>query len=110
LAAKTLEEQDGVSVEVIDLRTLLPFDSETVFESVKKTGRVLVAHEDVEFMGFGAEVAAQISQQCFSHLDAPVSRVGMKFVAAVGHSPIIEQQVLPQNEDVLKSLRELLLF
>ncbi|MEM9999112.1 MAG: dehydrogenase E1 component subunit alpha/beta, partial [Bacteroidota bacterium] len=71
-AAKALEKQDGVSVEVIDLRTILPLDIATIFASVQKTNRVLVAYEDHEFMGFGAEIAAQIADRSFGHLDAPV--------------------------------------
>jgi 2-oxoisovalerate dehydrogenase E1 component len=109
LAANELAEQ-GVSVEIIDLRTIVPMDSETVFNSVRKTGRVLVAHEDVKFMGFGAEIAAQIADECFTSLDAPVKRLGMKYVAAVGHAGNLESSVLPQNEDVLNAARELLSF
>ena len=109
LAAKELEKE-GYSIEVIDLRTIVPFDRETVFESIRKTNRVLIAHEDVQFMGFGAEIAAQISNDCFTSLDAPVKRVGMKYAAAVAHSSFIENVVLPQNEDVLKATRELLAF
>lgn len=109
LAAKELEKE-GRSVEVIDLRTIVPLDTETVFESIRKTNRVLIAHEDVKFMGFGAEIAAQISEQCFRDLDAPVGRVGMKYAAAVAHSSFIENVVLPQNEDVLGAAREVLQF
>ena len=109
LAAKELEK-NGVQVEVIDLRTIVPVDMETIFESVRKTGRVLVAHEDVEFMGFGAEIAAQIADKCFTYLDAPVRRVGMKYAAAVPHAPLAEAAVLPQNEDVLNALNSLLAF
>jgi 2-oxoisovalerate dehydrogenase E1 component len=109
LAAQALE-QEGFSVEVIDLRTIVPLDVETVFESVKKTGRALIAHEDVLFMGFGAEVAAQISEDCFRYLDAPVRRLGMRYAACVPHSPALEAAVLPQNQDLSAALRELLRF
>jgi len=109
IAAKELEEQ-GYSIEVIDLRTILPLDIETIFNSVRKTNRVLIAHEDVKFMGFGAEISAQISEACFEHLDAPVIRVGMKDVAAVPHSPPLENVILPQNEDVSSALRQLLSY
>ncbi|MBX7145080.1 MAG: dehydrogenase E1 component subunit alpha/beta [Oligoflexia bacterium] len=109
LAAKELEKE-GRSVEVVDIRSIVPLDLETIFESVQKTGRVLVAHEDVGFMGFGAEIAAQISDACFEHLDAPVKRVGMKPVAAVAHSQYIENVILPQNDDVLSAARALLQF
>ncbi|MBX7138903.1 MAG: dehydrogenase E1 component subunit alpha/beta [Oligoflexia bacterium] len=109
IAAKEFEER-GKSVEVVDLRTIAPLDLETIFQSVRKTGRVLIAHEDVTFMGFGAEVSAQISELCFEYLDAPVMRVGMKPVAAVPHSPILEAVILPQNDDVLQALAKLLAF
>ena len=109
VAAKELEKE-GVSVEIIDLRTIVPFDAETVFSSVRKTGRVLIAHEDVEFGGFGGEIAAQIADKCFTALDAPVKRLGMKYAAAVPHSGELEQVILPQNEDVTAALREVLAF
>ena len=107
LAAQALEKE-GVSVEVIDLRSIVPLDTKSIFESVKKTNRVLIAHEDVEFMGFGAELAAQIASHCFEYLDAPIKRVGMKYVAAVAHSPVIEDVVLPQNEDILVAARNVI--
>jgi 2-oxoisovalerate dehydrogenase E1 component len=109
LAAKELEKE-GYSVEVIDVRTIVPLDMETIAESVRKTNRVLIAHEDVKFMGFGAEISSQISENLFEHLDAPVRRVGMKYVAAVPHSGELEQVILPQNEDVLRATRELLTY
>jgi 2-oxoisovalerate dehydrogenase E1 component len=109
LAAQQLEAE-GYSVEVIDVRSIVPLDREHIFQSVRKTGRVLVAHEDVVFGGFGGEIAAQISDDCFTHLDAPVKRVGMKYCAAVPHAPVLEDVVLPQTEDVVMGLRELLTF
>lgn len=109
LAAKELEKE-GYSVEVIDIRTIVPLDLELIFNSVRKTNRVLIAHEDVQFMGYGAEIAAQIGENCFSVLDAPVRRIGMKYAAAVAHSSYIENVVLPQNEDVLRAARELVQF
>lgn len=109
LAANAME-QDGISVEIIDLRTISPLDTETIFASVKKTGRVLIAHEDVEFGGFGGEIAAKISDECFTYLDAPVKRLGMKPVAAVAHAPGLEDVTLPQNADVVNALTELLSF
>jgi 2-oxoisovalerate dehydrogenase E1 component len=81
-----------------------------VFASVRKTGRVLVAHEDVTFMGFGAEIAAEIADECFQYLDAPVRRLGMKYAAAVPHAASIETVVLPQNQDVVQAVHELLQF
>jgi len=109
LAAKQLEKE-GFSLEVIDIRSIVPLDIESIFESVKKTNRVLVAHEDVEFMGFGAEIAARVSDECFMHLDAPVKRLGMKYAAAVPHSSFLEAVILPQNSDVLKAAKDLLEF
>lgn len=109
LAAQQLEAE-GYSIEVIDIRSIVPLDQQHIFESVRKTGRVLVAHEDVLFGGFGGEIAAQIAQDCFTHLDAPVKRVGMKYAAAVPHAPVLEDVTLPQTEDVVQALRELVTF
>ena len=103
-------ESKGYSVEVIDIRSIVPLDIEHIFESVRKTGRVLIAHEDVLFGGFGGEIAAQIAEACFANLDAPVKRVGMKYVAAVPHAPILEDVVLPQTEDIVRGVEELLAF
>lgn len=108
-AAKELDAE-GISVEVIDLRTIVPLDMATVRRSIERTGRVLIAHEDLEFMGFGAEIAAQIADGCFELLDAPVKRLGMKYVAAVPHAPLLEDVTLPQNSDVLAKLRELAVY
>lgn len=105
--AEDIAKRTGQQVEVIDLRTILPLDLETVLASVKKTSRLLIAHEDVQFMGFGAEIAAQIADRAFEYLDAPVKRVGGKF-APVAHSPILEQAVLPQPSWVDSALMELL--
>lgn len=103
-------ESRGYSIEVIDVRSIVPLDIEHIFDSVRRTGRVLIAHEDVLFGGFGGEIAAQISETCFQHLDAPIKRVGMKYAAAVPHSPFLEDAVLPQTENVASALQELLLF
>lgn len=109
LEAATKLAQEGVEVEVIDLRSLLPLDTETIFESVKKTHRVLIAHEDKVFGGFGGEVAAQISDACFPWLDAPVQRVGSTFTP-VGFNRILERAVLPNAEKVLAAARKVLAF
>ncbi|MEN9845907.1 MAG: hypothetical protein RIS36_1054 [Pseudomonadota bacterium] len=103
-------ESKGYSIEVIDLRSIVPLDIEHIFESVRKTGRVVIAHEDVLFGGFGGEIAAQIAEQCFANLDAPVRRVGMKYAAAVPHAPILEDIVLPQTEDLVAAVEETLSF
>ncbi|MFN5063077.1 MAG: transketolase C-terminal domain-containing protein, partial [Pseudomonadota bacterium] len=109
LAAQRLESE-GISVEVIDLRTIVPFDREHVFESVRRTNRVVIAHEDVLFGGFGGEIAAQIAEDCFTFLDAPVKRVGMKYAAAVPHAPVLEDVVLPQEGDVVEAVRGVVRF
>ncbi|OQA38331.1 MAG: 2-oxoisovalerate dehydrogenase subunit beta [Acidobacteria bacterium ADurb.Bin340] len=107
-AAETLAKE-GVEVEVVDLRSLLPLDTETIFASVKKTHRVLVAHEDKVFGGFGGEVAAQVSEACFPWLDAPVGRVGSTFTP-VGFNRILERAVLPSTPKVLEAARRVLAF
>ena len=106
--AKALE-REGVSVEVIDVRSILPFDRETVLASAKKTGRVLVAYEDHEFMGFGAEVAAQVADAAFGHLDAPVKRVAGAF-SSIPYADPLERAVLPQDDDVLDAARAVLAY
>ena len=93
-AAEQAEEEDGISVEVVDPRTLQPLDEETLVESVKKTNRAVVAHEAVTRMGFGAEVAAVLQEQAFDWLDAPIERVGAKF-APLAFAPVMEQFVDP---------------
>jgi 2-oxoisovalerate dehydrogenase E1 component len=107
-AAKRLEQQ-GISVEIIDLRTLVPYDWEAIAESVKKTSRVIVAHEDPISYGYGAEIAARISNDLFEYLDAPVRRVGATdtFVA---YAPQVEDFILPQSEDVEKAVQELMKY
>lgn len=107
--AKQIEREDGASVEVIDIRSMLPLDSEAILESVKKTNRVLVLYEDHEFMGFGAEIAAQITDRAFEHLDAPVKRVAGAF-SWIPFADPLERAVLPQDEDVLRGAREVLAY
>ncbi len=107
-AAEALAKE-GVEAEVVDLRSLLPLDTETIFASVKKTHRVLVAHEDKVFGGFGGEVAAQVSEACFPWLDAPVGRVGSTFTP-VGFNRILERAVLPSTPKVLEAARKVLAF
>lgn len=107
-AAKRLEA-DGISVEIIDLRTLVPYDWEAVAESVKKTSRVIVAHEDPISYGYGAEIAARISNELFEYLDAPVRRVGATDTF-VGYAPQLEDFILPQSEDVESAVRELISY
>ncbi len=107
-ACKRLLTQ-GISVELIDLRTLVPYDWEAVAESVKKTGRVIVAHEDPISYGYGAEIAARISDELFEYLDAPVRRVGATDTF-VGYAPQLEDFILPQSDDVEKAVQELMKY
>jgi 2-oxoisovalerate dehydrogenase E1 component len=109
LAAAKAVEAEGYEIEVIDLRTIVPLDEETILESVRKTGRLLIAHEDCIFVGFGAEVAALVAETAFSSLDAPIRRVAGKN-APVGHSPVLEEAVLPNGRDVESALRALLQY
>jgi 2-oxoisovalerate dehydrogenase E1 component beta subunit len=104
-AAARLEEE-GVSVEILDLRTLVPWDSEEVLESVRKCSKALVLHEDTRTGGFGAEIAATIAEQAFEHLDAPVRRLAAPD-CPVPFSPPLEKAFIPQVDDVLAALREL---
>jgi 2-oxoisovalerate dehydrogenase E1 component len=105
-AAQKLEREQGVKVELIDLRCLNPFDWETIADSVSKTNRALLAYEDTLSWGYGAEIAARIADQLFDHLDAPVRRVAAKDVF-VAYQPILEDAILPQAEDLLRAMKEL---
>ncbi|PIF02006.1 MAG: 2-oxoisovalerate dehydrogenase [Draconibacterium sp.] len=107
-AAKKLEEE-GSSVEVIDLRSLIPLDEEAIFESVKKTNKVLIAHEDKVHGGFGGELAAIITDKTFEYLDAPVKRVGSTFTP-VGFNRILERAILPDVEKVYKAAKNLIKY
>jgi acetoin:2,6-dichlorophenolindophenol oxidoreductase subunit beta len=104
LAAAKEADEAGISVEVVDPRTLLPLDEEALISSVKKTNRCVVAHEAVTRMGFGAEVAALVQHQAFDYLDAPVERVGAKF-APIPFAPVMEEYVVPHAEDVLAAVK-----
>lgn len=107
--AEQVEKETGKSVEVVDLRSLLPLDKETILASVRKTGRALVVHEDKVFGGFGGEVASMITEEAFTSLDAPVKRVGSTFTP-VGFNRILEKAILPNNERIYKAVIELLGF
>ena len=109
VAANQIAEEGGPSVEVIDLRTLSPWDQETVYESVKKTSRVIVAYEDSVSWGYGAEIAARIADDCFSWLDAPVRRVASTDTF-VGYAPSLEDAILPQVETFRRAYQELSAF
>jgi 2-oxoisovalerate dehydrogenase E1 component beta subunit len=104
-AAKQLEA-DGVSVEIVDLRSVMPWDRQAVLESARKTSKVLVLHEDTRTGGFGAEIAATIAEEAFEDLDAPVKRIAAPDTP-VPFSPELEKAYIPQVEDVAAGLREL---
>jgi pyruvate dehydrogenase E1 component beta subunit len=104
LKAAQQAESDGISVEVVDPRTLLPLDEETIIASVKKTTRCVTAHEAVTRGGFGAELAAVVQQGAFDYLDAPIERVGAKF-APLAFAPTMEQWVVPHAADVLEAVK-----
>jgi 2-oxoisovalerate dehydrogenase E1 component len=108
VAAK-LKDEDGYSIEVIDLRSLIPLDKETILKSVQKTSRALIVHEDKVFGGFGGEVASTIMEEAFEHLDAPVKRVGSTFTP-VGFNRILEGAILPNNNKIYEAAKGLLEF
>lgn len=108
VAADELAKQ-GIEVEVIDLRSLSPWDKNTVFQSVRKTNRVVVAHEDKIIGGIGGEIVAEIQQNCFKYLDAPVERVGSKF-SPVGFAKNYESAILPNKEDVKQAILKTVKF
>jgi 2-oxoisovalerate dehydrogenase E1 component beta subunit len=105
-AAETLE-QEGISMEVIDLRTISPWDKECVLNSVKKTGKALVVYEDNFTGGFGAEVAATIAQDGFEYLDGPVTRVASPDVPISPYAGVLEEYVLPNPEKIAEAARKL---
>jgi pyruvate/2-oxoglutarate/acetoin dehydrogenase E1 component len=104
LTAAAEAESEGISVEVVDPRTLQPLDEGAIIESVKKTNRCVVAHEAVTRMGFGAEVAALVQEQAFDWLDAPIERVGATFTP-LPFAPVMEEFVVPHADDVLAAIR-----
>ena len=105
LVAAKQAEREGISVEVIDLRSLVPYDWNAIVETVKKTNRVIVAHEDSLSFGYGAEIAARISSELFEYLDAPVKRV-CALDTFVAYAPHLEDVILPQVTDVAKAIAE----
>jgi 2-oxoisovalerate dehydrogenase E1 component len=106
VAAKNAEQQQGINAEVIDLRTLAPYDWDAIATSVKKTNKLIVAHEDTRTHGFGAEVAARVGEELFEYLDAPVRRVAA-LDTFVAYAPQLEDEILPQVEDVYRAVTEL---
>ncbi len=105
-AAEVLEKEDGLSVELIDLRSIMPLDEDAIIESVKKTNRLLIVHEDTRTGGIAGEIAMRVNEKAFAWLDAPVLRV-TALDAPVPYSPPLEDYFLPQVEDVVKAARYL---
>jgi 2-oxoisovalerate dehydrogenase E1 component len=105
LLAAQQAEKDGISAAVLDLRTIVPYDWDAIAAHVKRTNRVVIAHEDQVMCGFGGEIAARIAGELFAHLDAPIRRVGA-LNAPVAYCPDLEEAILPQSADVLKAIRE----
>ncbi|HEX9200973.1 MAG TPA: dehydrogenase E1 component subunit alpha/beta [Acidobacteriaceae bacterium] len=105
-AAEKLHRETGIDVELIDLRTLSPYDWDTIAESVRKTSKVIVAHEDMQSWGYGAEIAARIGEELFDSLDAPVRRVAA-MDTFVAYQPLLEDAILPQPEDLYKAMLEM---
>jgi 2-oxoisovalerate dehydrogenase E1 component len=99
-------QQQGIDVEILDLRTLNPYDFEAIADSVRKTSRVIVAHEDMLSWGYGAEIAARIADELFEYLDAPVRRIG-SMDTFVAYQPLLEDAILPQPETILKAIVDL---
>ena len=106
LQAAQKAQQQGIDVEILDLRTLNPYDWEAIATSIRKTSRVIVAHEDMLSWGYGAEIAARIADELFEHLDAPVRRVG-SMDTFVAYQPVLEDAILPQPETILKAIVDL---
>jgi pyruvate/2-oxoglutarate/acetoin dehydrogenase E1 component len=97
---------EGVSLEVVDPRTLSPLDEETILNSVKKTHRLLIVHEEVKFAGSGAEIAAIAAEKAFDYLDAPIVRVAAPFTP-VPFSPVLEQEFIPSEEKIMRAAKTL---
>jgi 2-oxoisovalerate dehydrogenase E1 component beta subunit len=105
-AEEAAKQLDGVAVEIVDLRTVMPWDKQAVLDSVRKTSKVLVLHEDTRTGGFGGEIAATIAEECFEDLDAPVRRIAAPDTP-VPFSPPLEKAFIPQVDDVVAGLKEL---
>lgn len=107
-ASKKLEDE-GYSVEIVDIRTIIPLDEETIFNSVKKTNKVVVIYEDTFTAGFGSEIAARIGDNCFQFLDAPVKRIASQD-AHIPYAPVLENAILPNRDVIYKGIKELIEF
>ncbi len=106
-AAEKLSEE-GISVEVVDPRTLSPLDEDIILESVKKTHRLVIVHEEVKFAGSGAEIAAMVAEKAFDYLDGPILRVAAPF-SPVPFSPTLEEKFIPNEQNILEAVKEVLL-
>lgn len=99
-------EKEGISVEVIDPRTLVPLDTDTIIRSVKKTGKLIVVHEAVKFGGFGGEIASMIAEsEAFDYLDAPIRRLGGKWIP-MPYNPVLEKAAIPQVPDIIQAVKD----
>src|SRR5438067_7675310 len=105
LLAAQQAEKDGISVSVIDLRTIMPFDWDAIASAVKHTSRIVIAHEDQLTCGFGAELSARVGSELFEYLDAPVRRVGA-LDTPVAYYPDLEEAILPGSADVMQAIVE----
>jgi 2-oxoisovalerate dehydrogenase E1 component len=105
LLAAQQAEKDGISTMVIDLRTIMPYDWDGIAHAVRKTSRLVIAHEDQITCGFGAELAARVAGELFEYLDAPVKRVGA-MDTPVAYCPDLEEEILPSSADVLAAILE----
>ncbi|MEE9470662.1 MAG: alpha-ketoacid dehydrogenase subunit beta [Gemmatimonadota bacterium] len=108
-AAERIAEEDGAQIEILDLRTLRPLDGEAIIQSVKRTGRVLIVHEAPRFGGFAGEITAQLCEEAFEFLDAPIRRV-TALDTPIPYSPPLEDYYLPQTDDIVKASRWLLAY
>ena len=106
LEAADLLAAEGISVEVIDLRSLAPMDDEAIFRTVKKTNRLLIVHEDTRTGGMAGEITARVNETCFEWLDAPVLRVTAADIP-LPYAPALEDYVLPQTADIVRAVRRL---
>jgi pyruvate/2-oxoglutarate/acetoin dehydrogenase E1 component len=105
-AARIVEKEDGLSVEVVDLRTLLPLDRDAIIKTVRKTGKALIVHEDRITGGLGGEVAAIIAEHCFEYLDGPIRRLGMLDTHNAFSTPM-EEFILPSTNKIVEAVRSL---
>ena len=102
-------EREGISTEIIDLRSLSPYDWEAIAATVRKTHRVIVAYEDMQSWGYGAEIAARIAEDLFDELDAPVKRIAATDTFC-GYHPKLEDAILPQSDRVVATVKQLLKY